>query len=65
MEDNEEYIFVKTPRGTWYRIPEFMEPLFNRLLEESILTESSAKFIREFKDFKINCSPVEYKKLNK
>lgn len=64
MKEETDFVFLKTPRGIWYRIPSDYEPLFNQLLEESILSESSTKFLREFKEFK-SISPSEFRKLNK
>ncbi len=61
MEEEIDYIFVKTSKDQWFRIPDYAEPLFNQLLEESILSESSSKFIREFREFK-SMSPTEFRK---
>lgn len=63
--ENESYVYLKTPRGRWYFLPEVLEPLFNQLLEESILNESSAKFIREFKEYEISNPSTHRKQFKK
>jgi hypothetical protein len=61
MEDNK--IYVKTHKNQWYWIYEEDEPTFNLLLEDYILSNNPSKFLKEFKDFRIE-SREEHKKAN-
>ena len=61
--ENEDYIYVKTHKNQWYYINSDDEQLFNLLLEDYILTNNPSKFLKEFKDFRIN-SREEHKKAN-
>ena len=56
----EEHIFVKA-KGHWFRLLEEQEDEFNKLLDSLIMT-GNQKFYKIFLDFKINCTPQEYKK---
>lgn len=66
MEEQENFIYLKNHLAHWFYLPEDLEPLFNSLLEDYILTGKSSKFLKEFKDYRI-ISREEHKKqqLNK
>lgn len=66
IKNMENGIYIKNHLNQWFYIDEELEPLFNSLLEDYILTGKSSKFLKEFKDFRIT-SREEHKKsqLNK
>ena len=60
----EQFVFLKNHKGHWFHLPEYLEEEFNQLLENYIMSGKSDKFLEIFKEFRISCSPTEYRKNN-